>query len=63
MVFLRGSGDALVLLTAVVALQLVQGRTAEEIELMAAFFTVLGDNLALWLSRPAQSEGQVCPDK
>lgn len=40
-------GPTLVLLAAVVSLQLAQGRSAEDLDLMGAFFTVLGDNLAL----------------
>lgn len=55
-VFLSCSGDALLLLATAVSLQLVRGRTTEEIELMAAFFTVLGDNLALWLAHPGTSD-------
>lgn len=39
--------SSLVLLTAVVALQLAQGRSADEINLMSAFFVALSDNLAL----------------
>ena len=46
------SGDELVLLAATAAIQLARGRTAEEIGCLAAFFTTLGDNLALWQSRP-----------
>ena len=38
---------SLVLLAAVVALQLAQDRCASDVELMAAFFVALGDNLAL----------------
>lgn len=41
------SNDALVLLAALSSIQLSKGLTAEQIGLMAAFFTCLGDNLAL----------------
>ena len=41
------SASSLVLLAAVVALQLAQGRCAADVERMAAFFVALGDNLAL----------------
>ena len=41
------SAPSLVLLAAVVAFQLAQGRCASDVELMAAFFVTLGDNLAL----------------
>lgn len=37
----------LVLLAAVVSIQLAQGRSGEDLALMGAFFTVLGDNLSL----------------
>lgn len=47
----RGSedaaGDALVAAAAAVAIQMAQGRTADELELISAFFEVLGDNLSL----------------
>jgi len=42
-----GSGDCLVLAAAALSMDIARGRTVEEIELMAAFFTILGDNLAL----------------
>ena len=41
------AGGMLVTTAAVIALQLSQGRSADELSLLAAFFTVLGDNLAL----------------
>ena len=44
----NGSSEALVLLAAAVSLQLAQGKDAETLGLMAAFFTVPGDNLALY---------------
>ena len=37
----------LLLLAAVVAFQLAQGRSADDLSLMSAFFEVLGDDLAL----------------
>ena len=40
-------GPTLLLLAAVVSLQLAQGRSEEDLSLMGAFFTVLGDNLEL----------------
>ena len=44
----NGTNSELVLAVAVlVSLQIAQGRTADELALLAAFFTVLGDNLAL----------------
>ena len=45
------SGEALVLLAAVVSFQLAAGKSAEQIELISAFFEILGDNLALLAAR------------
>ena len=50
------SGEALLILVALVSLQLAQGRTADQLDLMAAFFTVLGDNLALIAARRSMPE-------
>ena len=44
-------GQTLLLLATAVSLQLAQGRSAEDLGLMAAFLTVLGDNLALLAAR------------
>ncbi len=41
------SGGMLVTTAAIISLQIAQGRSADELSLLAAFFTVLGDNLAL----------------
>lgn len=41
------SGDFLLALTTLLSLQMAQGRTADELTLLSAFFEVLGDNLAL----------------
>ena len=46
----------LLLLSALVSLQIAQGLTEEQLSLLAAFFTVLGDNLEL-LATPIPS----CP--
>lgn len=54
------SNDALVLLAALSSIQLSKGLTAEQIGLMAAFFTCLGDNLAL-LALRACPDGDSCP--
>lgn len=43
----KTDGSTLLLLAAVVSFQLAQGRSADDLALMGAFFTVLGDNLAL----------------
>jgi len=42
-----GNGAVLVTLGALAAIQVAQGLTVEEMELLGAFFEVLGDNLAL----------------
>ena len=42
-----GHLDGLLLLAALASIRLAQGLTVSQIELLAAFFTVLGDNLAL----------------
>lgn len=47
--------STLLLLAAVVSLQLAQGRSQEDLELMSAFFQVLGDNLALLAACPSQN--------
>lgn len=41
------SGGALVTTAALLAVQVAQGRSQEQIELLAAFFTCFADNLAL----------------
>ena len=46
-------GEALVAAAALAAIRLAQGKTGEEAALLGAFFTLLGDNLALLsLNRP-----------
>lgn len=39
--------ENIVLLAAVASIQFAQGRNAQEIELLAAFFEIIGDNLSL----------------
>lgn len=41
------TSENIVLLAAVASIRLAQGSTAEQLELLSAFFEVLGDNLAL----------------
>ena len=50
------SGEALLILAALVSLQLAQGRTTDQLDLMAAFFNVMGDNLALIAARRSMPE-------
>ncbi len=50
-----GQLDGLLLLAALVSIQMSQGLTDTQLELLAAFFTVLGDNLALLALRPSDN--------
>ena len=43
----QNGGEGLVLLAAAAAIRLAQGKSPDEVGLLAAFFTVLGDQLAL----------------
>lgn len=51
------SAQNLLLLAAAASLRLAQGRSADDLSRLAAFFTILGDNLAL-LSLDASSASQ-----
>ena len=57
------SGEALTVLGTAAAIWLAQDRGAEELELLAAFFTALGDNLALIDAQRAAQEARraLCP--
>ncbi len=46
------AGEGLLLVAAAASIQLARGRSTEEIELLAAFFNVLGDNLELLTAVP-----------
>lgn len=50
--------DALVLLAALASIRMAKGLTSDQLELLSAFFEVLGDDLAL-LALQAPSEGNV----
>ncbi len=52
--------DALLLLSALVSIQIAKQLTTEEVELLSAFFTILGDNLALLTlcSGPSEESGE-----
>ena len=55
------SGETLVLLSAAAAIQIAQGRSADDLGVLAAFFTALADNLALLaLRQDASSEASSC---
>jgi hypothetical protein len=43
----QSSGDALLLAATATSIALAKGRTEDELAVLAAFFTVLGDSLAL----------------
>ena len=47
-----GRLEGLLLLAALAAIRLSQNLTSEQIELLSAFFEVLGDNLALLAAAP-----------
>ena len=53
------SNDALVLLAALSSIQLSKGLTSEQLELLSAFFEILGDNLALLALQAGNSAS--CP--
>lgn len=42
-----GYGEQLILLSAVLTFQIAKGRSVDELALLAALFTIIGDNLAL----------------
>lgn len=53
----QGQGGDLVAVAAALSVLIAQGKTAEQIGLLAALFTVLGDNLALLaLKAPSEEE-------
>ncbi len=54
----KGSqGNELVLLAAALSVQLAEGRSQKELDTLAAFFTILRDNLILFsLKRKGDSE-------
>ncbi len=47
-----GNNQGILILAALAALRLAQELTADELETLAAFFEVLGDNLALLAAPP-----------
>lgn len=53
----QGQGGDLVAAAAALSVLIAQGKTSEQIGLLAALFTVLGDNLALLaLKAPSEEE-------
>ncbi|WP_423202455.1 DUF6774 domain-containing protein [Intestinimonas timonensis] len=56
-------GEELALLAVTAVIRLAQGRSTDELGVMAAFFTVLGDQLGLIaVCRDLGSEGGTCGD-
>lgn len=55
-----GNNQGLLLLATLASIRIAQGLNAEQIELLSAFFEVLGDNLALLI---APSWGDACLDR
>lgn len=53
--------DALLLLAALVSIQMARGLTEDQLGLLAAFFTVLGDDLALLALCPRPEPTPSCP--
>ncbi len=51
----RPCRDGLLLLAALVSIQMAKNLTSEELELLSAFFEVLGDNLALLALCPGEN--------
>lgn len=43
----QSSGDALLVAATATSIAIAKGKTADELEVLAAFFQVLGDSLAL----------------
>ncbi|MDD5937441.1 MAG: hypothetical protein PUC36_00280 [Clostridiales bacterium] len=54
----KSRNQSLVLLAALVSIQIAQQVTEEQLELLAAFFTVLGDSLALLSVTPPEESAQ-----
>jgi len=48
----HGNNEGILLLATLASIQIAQGLDAEQIEVLAAFFEVLGDNLALLIAPP-----------
>ena len=55
----QGQGGDLVAAAAALSVFMAQGKTAEQISLLAALFTIVGDSLAL-LALKAPSESDCC---
>lgn len=54
-----GENQGLLLLAALASIRVAQGLDPEQIELLSAFFEVLGDNLALLALTPGGGQDQL----
>ena len=50
----------LVLLASTLSIYISQGLSSDDIGILAAFFTTVGDNLALIASMPKDEDGNIC---
>jgi hypothetical protein len=53
----QNSGPFWMVAAAILSIQLAQGRSGEELDLLSAFFTVVADNLALLSGLLPEEEG------
>lgn len=58
----QGQGGDLVALAAALSIAIAQGQTAEQLELLAALFEIIGDNLSL-LALKIPSGETYCPNQ
>lgn len=58
----QGQGSDLVAAAAALSALIAQGRTSDELDLLAALFNVIGDNLALLALKAPSNEDQ-CPQQ
>lgn len=56
----QGQGGDLIAVAAALSIMIAQGRTADQIELLAALFEIIGDNLSL-LALKVPSGETFCP--
>ncbi len=60
--FTTASGESLVLGAAATAIAMAQGKSAAELEVLAAFLTVVADNLALMAGQlPDEEASPIAP--
>lgn len=57
----HGQGGDLVAAAAAISVVIAQGRTADELDLLAALFQVIGDNLALLALQTPSEDCQAQP--